>query len=113
MTGTTTGAVPSGAVPTETVTTGVASTGTGTVHLVPHSHWDREWYEPFQRSRLRLVGLLDHVLEWVEADLGFRFALDVQMAAVDDDLEARGKNSDRIAAAAAALGDRHRRLAVR
>jgi hypothetical protein len=27
-----------------------------TVHLVPHTHWDREWYQPFQRFRLRLVG---------------------------------------------------------
>lgn len=29
------------------------------VHLVPHTHWDREWYEPFQRFRMRLVDLLD------------------------------------------------------
>jgi hypothetical protein len=27
------------------------------VFLVPHTHWDREWYEPFQRFRLRLVDL--------------------------------------------------------
>jgi hypothetical protein len=26
------------------------------MHLVPHPHWDREWYEPFQRFRLRLAG---------------------------------------------------------
>src|SRR5215213_865851 len=25
------------------------------VAIVPHSHWDREWYSPFQTFRLRLV----------------------------------------------------------
>ncbi|EST19434.1 hypothetical protein [Streptomyces niveus] len=27
------------------------------VRLVPHTHWDREWYEPFQRFRLRPVDI--------------------------------------------------------
>ena len=27
--------------------------------LVPHTHWDREWYQPFQRFRMRLVDLVD------------------------------------------------------
>src|SRR6476646_6110185 len=35
---------------------------TETVWLVPHTHWDREWYEPFQRFRLRLVDLMDDVV---------------------------------------------------
>jgi mannosylglycerate hydrolase len=69
-----------------------------TVHLVPHTHWDREWYEPFQRFRLRLVDLLDEVLDRAEADPRFRFTLDGQMAAVDDYLEVRPENRDRVAA---------------
>jgi mannosylglycerate hydrolase len=69
-----------------------------TVHLVPHTHWDREWYEPFQRFRLRLVDLLDEVLDWAEEDPRFRFTLDGQMAAVDDYLEVRPENRDRVAA---------------
>ena len=68
------------------------------VRLVPHTHWDREWYEPFQRFRLRLVDLLDEVLDRAEADPRFRFTLDGQMAAVDDYLEVRGENRERIAA---------------
>ena len=28
-----------------------------TVSIVPHTHWDREWYSPFQTFRLRLVDL--------------------------------------------------------
>ncbi|MGW4486367.1 glycoside hydrolase family 38 N-terminal domain-containing protein [Amycolatopsis sp. NPDC004368] len=73
-------------------------TGAPEVSLVPHTHWDREWYEPFQRFRLRLVDLLDEVLDRAEADPRFRFTLDGQMAAVDDYLEVRGENRDRVAA---------------
>jgi len=32
------------------------------VSIVPHTHWDREWYEPFQTFRLRLVELVDGLL---------------------------------------------------
>lgn len=66
------------------------------VRLVPHTHWDREWYEPFQRFRLRLVDLLDEVLDRAEADERFRFTLDGQMAAVDDYLEVRPEHRDRV-----------------
>ena len=61
----------------------------GCVVLVPHTHWDREWYEPFQVFRLRLVDVLDEVVARAEADRDFRFTLDGQMAAVDDYLEIR------------------------
>src|SRR5256714_10080601 len=72
--------------------------GAQTVYLVPHTHWDREWYEPFQRFRLRLVDLLDDVVARAEADPAFRFTLDGQMAAVDDYLEVRPEATGRIAA---------------
>jgi alpha-mannosidase len=68
----------------------------GTVVLVPHTHWDREWYEPFQVFRLRLVELLDDVVAQAEADPDFRFTIDGQMAAVDDYLEIRPENRTRI-----------------
>ncbi len=61
-----------------------------TVSVVPHTHWDREWYAPFQRFRLKLVDLLDDLLPRLEADPSFRhFLLDGQMAVVDDYLEIR------------------------
>ena len=70
----------------------------GTVVLVPHTHWDREWYEPFQVFRLRLVDVLDDVLARAEADPGVRFTVDGQTAAVDDYLEMRPENRDRFSA---------------
>ena len=76
----------------------VSNTSRVTVHLVPHTHWDREWYEPFQRFRLRLVDLLTDVLARAEADPRFHFTLDGQLAAVDDHLEVRPEDTGRVAA---------------
>ncbi|MEW9555210.1 glycoside hydrolase family 38 C-terminal domain-containing protein [Nonomuraea sp. NPDC050783] len=76
------------------------STGpvTPEIVVVPHTHWDREWYEPFQRFRLRLVALLDEVLDTMEREPAYHFTLDGQLACVDDYLEVRPENRDRIAA---------------
>jgi hypothetical protein len=61
-----------------------------TVAIVPHTHWDREWYSPFQAFRLRLVALLDGLLPLLEGDLSYaRFLLDGQTAVLDDYLEVR------------------------
>ena len=67
------------------------------VHVVPHTHWDREWYDPYPTFRLRLVDLLDELLPRLEADPGFtHFQLDGQMAVVDDYLEVRPEEADRL-----------------
>ncbi len=67
-----------------------------TVHLVPHTHWDREWYRSFQTFRMQLVELVDQVLEMLEADPRFSFTLDGQLATVDDYLAIRPEAEDRI-----------------
>ncbi|HXQ62682.1 MAG TPA: hypothetical protein VN796_10130 [Acidimicrobiales bacterium] len=73
------------------------------ISIVPHTHWDREWYEPFQTFRLRLVHLMDGLLDLLEGDPSYtRFHLDGQMAMVDDYLEVRPEAEERIRALAAA-----------
>jgi 2-O-(6-phospho-alpha-D-mannosyl)-D-glycerate hydrolase len=67
------------------------------VHLVPHTHWDREWYLPFQSFRMRLVDLIDALLDEMDADERARFTLDGQTATVDDYLEVRPENAARLA----------------
>jgi alpha-mannosidase len=57
--------------------------------VVPHTHWDREWYLPFQRFRIGLVRMLDEVLDAMAADPLYRFTMDGQLAAVEDYLEIR------------------------
>ncbi len=60
------------------------------VAIVPHTHWDREWYAPFQAFRVQLVRLLDQLLPLLERDLSYaRFLLDGQTAVLDDYLEVR------------------------
>ncbi|HEY8846234.1 MAG TPA: hypothetical protein VIM24_06205 [Candidatus Limnocylindrales bacterium] len=66
------------------------------IHLVPHTHWDREWYEPFQVFRMRLVELVDELLDSMEADERLAFTLDGQVATVDDYLEVRPEGRVRI-----------------
>jgi len=67
-----------------------------TIHLVPHTHWDREWYRPFQSFRMQLVDLVDRVLDMLDADPAFAFTLDGQLATVDDYLEIRPEAEERI-----------------
>jgi hypothetical protein len=70
---------------------------------VPHTHWDREWYDPFQTYRLKLVRLVDELLDLMESDSSYgHFLLDGQLAVVDDYLEIRPENEQRIRDLAAA-----------
>lgn len=58
------------------------------ITLVPHTHWDREWYEPFDRFLERLVDMMDTLIDL--ADRGFpHFHLDGQTAMIDDYLAVR------------------------
>jgi mannosylglycerate hydrolase len=61
-----------------------------TYHIVSHSHWDREWYFPFDRFRAMLVDMIEDLFELLEKDPEFKsYTLDGQMAAVMDFLETR------------------------
>jgi mannosylglycerate hydrolase len=72
------------------------------VSIVPHTHWDREWYEPYQSFRLRLVRMVDGLVDLLESDPSYaRFLLDGQMAVVDDYLEVRPEAEARLRALAA------------
>ena len=71
--------------------------------MVPHTHWDREWYDPFQTFRLKLVRLVDGLLDLMERDSSYtHFMLDGQLAVVDDYLEIRPGNRPRLEALTAA-----------
>ena len=73
------------------------------VAVVPHTHWDREWYEPYQTFHLKLVRLIDGLLDQMEQDSSYRhFLLDGQLAVIDDYLEIRPEHESRLAALTAA-----------
>jgi len=57
--------------------------------IISHTHWDREWYLPLENFRMRLVDLMDHLLDILDTDPGYRFHLDAQTIVLEDYLEIR------------------------
>jgi alpha-mannosidase len=67
--------------------------------VVPHTHWDREWYLPFEFFRIRLGSVVDGVLDTLERDPSFTsFTLDGQAIVLEDYLEVRPENAGRLEA---------------
>ncbi|MGZ4462381.1 MAG: alpha-mannosidase [Gaiellaceae bacterium] len=70
--------------------------------VVPHTHWDREWYLPLEHFRLELAATVDDVLATIEADDRFRcFVLDGQAVLLEDYLDLRPENEGRLRSALA------------
>ncbi len=69
------------------------------MHLVINTHWDREWRWSFGETQMRLVEAMDLLLDTMEKDPRFRsFLADSQAAIVDDYLEKRPENRERVRA---------------
>ena len=67
-----------------------APAGPATLLVVSHTHWDREWYLPFQLYRIKLVRLIDRLLAILENDPRYAyFMLDGQTVILEDYLEVR------------------------
>src|SRR5690349_7596891 len=61
-----------------------------TLLVVSHTHWDREWYLPFQLYRIKLVRLIDRLLAILQDDPRYaHFMLDGQTVVLEDYLEVR------------------------
>ena len=61
-----------------------------------HTHWDREWYHEYEVFRLRLIRVIDNVLEMLLNDKIPSFYLDGQVSALLDYLELRPEKEDLI-----------------
>ncbi|MEG1310420.1 MAG: alpha-mannosidase [Romboutsia sp.] len=65
------------------------------VYIISHSHWDREWYLPYEKHHMRLVELIDDLLELFEKEPEFNsFHLDGQTIALDDYLQVRPQKKE-------------------
>lgn len=64
--------------------------------VVPHTHWDRAWYLPFQAYRLRLVEMMTELLDWLESGSLPVFVLDGQTVLLEEYLAVRPQDKDRI-----------------
>lgn len=67
------------------------------VHVIPHTHWDREWYFTTARSKVYLMHDLAAVLDTLENDEEFStYTLDGQSCLLDDYLAWRPEDAPRI-----------------
>jgi alpha-mannosidase len=68
-----------------------------TLLVIPHTHWDREWYQTFQQFRMRLVKCINHLLLILDTDPDFTsFMLDGQTILLDDYLEIRPEETEHL-----------------
>ena len=67
------------------------------VHIVTYTHWDREFRWEFERTRMRLVDLFDHLFEIMEKKPDYRsFLCDGQLTLIEDYLEIRPEMKDEV-----------------
>lgn len=67
------------------------------VHVVPHMHWDREWYFSTEESRILLVNNMEEILEVLENNSNYpHFVMDGQTAILEDYLAVKPENKERI-----------------
>ena len=68
-----------------------------TMHVISHTHWDREWYLTFQQFRMRLVDLVDNLLNLLDRDADFKyFNFDGQTIVLEDYLAIKPQNEERL-----------------
>ena len=69
------------------------------VHVIPHSHWDKEWYFTSSRSKIYLVKHIKEVIETLETKDDFKFFLmDGQSSLVEDYLKYSPEDEDKLKA---------------
>ncbi|MCP4642506.1 MAG: hypothetical protein GY851_18825 [bacterium] len=69
------------------------------IHVVSNTHWDREWLNNFQETRMMLVEFFDRLLEILDNHPDYdSYLLDSQAVPVEDYLELRPEAEDRIRA---------------
>ncbi|WP_169087410.1 alpha-mannosidase [Paenibacillus sp. PL91] len=68
-----------------------------TAHIISHTHWDREWYLPYEKHHVLLVKLMDTLLHTLDTDPNFKsFYLDGQTIILEDYLQVRPENRERL-----------------
>ncbi|MGF1886182.1 alpha-mannosidase [Photobacterium profundum] len=69
------------------------------VHLVQHTHWDREWYFTENDSKALLYYFIEDVIFQMERDISLPpFILDAQLVVLDDYFDVAPENKKRISA---------------
>lgn len=66
-------------------------------HIVPHTHWDREWRYPIWQNRSLLVDFMDELLDTLENDPDYKqFNMDGQSVVFEDYLQVRPERREQL-----------------
>ncbi|MCM3718181.1 mannosylglycerate hydrolase [Fictibacillus phosphorivorans] len=67
------------------------------VHIVPHMHWDREWYFSTEESRILLVNNMEEIMEMLENNPDYPYyVLDGQTSILEDYFAVKPENKERV-----------------
>ncbi len=67
------------------------------VHVVPHMHWDREWYFTTEESRILLVYDMEEILTMLETNPDYPYyVMDGQTAILEDYFAVKPENRNRV-----------------
>ncbi|OIJ11808.1 alpha-mannosidase [Anaerobacillus alkalilacustris] len=67
------------------------------VHIVPHMHWDREWYFSTEESRILLVNNMEEIMEMLENNSDYPYyVLDGQTSILEDYFAVKPENKERV-----------------
>lgn len=67
------------------------------VYVVPHSHWDREWYFTIEDSNVLLAENLDHLMTVLENDEDYHgYVFDAQVSVIEEYLQINPEDKERI-----------------
>lgn len=66
-------------------------------HIISHTHWDREWYLPYEKHHMRLIQLVDSLLDQLDEGSDYKsFYLDGQTIIIEDYLQVRPEQKERL-----------------
>ncbi|MGW9019299.1 glycoside hydrolase family 38 N-terminal domain-containing protein, partial [Priestia megaterium] len=67
------------------------------VHIVPHMHWDREWYFSTEESRILLVNNMEEIMSMLENNPDYPYyVLDGQTSILEDYFAVKPQNKERV-----------------
>ncbi|MFE1245194.1 mannosylglycerate hydrolase [Fictibacillus sp. NPDC058756] len=67
------------------------------VHIVPHMHWDREWYFSTEESRILLVNNMEEIMDMLESNPDYPYyVLDGQTSILEDYFAVKPENKQRV-----------------
>ena len=66
------------------------------IHVLSNTHWDREWYMSHEKYLVRLVSLMDRLLDILAKNPTYIFITDGQFSMVDDYLQNRPERAEEL-----------------